>query len=104
MVSHRLGAGTVYYCSAGLGERGHEWLAGEIVARAGLEPVLTTPAGVEARRRSTGDADYLFLLNHDAERPADVELPGPGIELLTGVALDGRVELAPLGVAAIRLE
>ena len=50
---------------------------------------------MEACRRSSASASYLFLLNH-TEHEVDVELPD-GAELVLG-----EVPLEPLGVAVVR--
>lgn len=58
------------------------------------------PAYVECAVRADGEHEYVFLLNHDAERGATV--PVDGTDLLTGAAVGGEVELAPLGAAVVR--
>jgi hypothetical protein len=58
--------------------------------------------GVEITRRSAGDRTWLFALNY-ADQTAELELPAPGLELLSGKKLSKKLELAPKGVAIIEL-
>ena len=60
------------------------------------------PAQLEATVRHTGQAAYLFLLNHSDTEPATVTLPGPGVDLLTGAPAPDPLTLGPAGVAVIR--
>jgi beta-galactosidase len=61
------------------------------------------PAGVEVLRRSNENSDWLFLLNHSAEK-VSVPLDGHGRDLLTGAQVDGMVELEPAGIVIIQVE
>ncbi|MFJ8981782.1 beta-galactosidase [Streptomyces sp. NPDC102282] len=90
--------GTAWYVST-LPEPGSlRALLGRAADGAGVRPVLEElPAGVEAVRRG----DLLFLLNH-GRSPASVKLPGRRLDVLTGDATDGVVELGRYGVAVLR--
>ncbi|WP_406468372.1 beta-galactosidase [Streptomyces sp. NBC_01594] len=73
-------------------------LLGGIAAQAGAGPVLAgLPEGVEAVRRG----DLLFLLHH-GRGAVTVPVPGAMVDLLTGAAVDGSVELGRYGVAVLR--
>ena len=48
-------------------------------------------------------ASYEFLINHGASR-ASVPLAAAGLDLLSGAAVSGRLELPPQGVAIVRRE
>ena len=62
-------------------------------------PAASVSPGVEAVRRASSEASYLFLINHgEAEGWAEAS----GTELLTGTAHDGRVALPGGAVAVIR--
>jgi beta-galactosidase len=71
------------------------------VDAASVEPVLTTPDGVEAVERWKEDRRLLFLLNH-ADAPCGVALPGRMTDLLTDQVLEGNVTLAPKAVMILR--
>ncbi|WP_393062650.1 beta-galactosidase [Streptomyces sp. LN549] len=73
-------------------------LLGDVVRKAGVEPVLAgLPAGVEAVRRG----GLLFLLHHGRDT-VTVAVPGAHEELLTGRTVEDRVELGRYGVAVLR--
>ena len=48
-----------------------------------MRPTAQVPPGVDAVRRETEAASFLFLLNHNQEA-VEVRLPNPGRDLLTG--------------------
>jgi beta-galactosidase len=98
---NRRGTGTAWYLSTQLEPAALEALLSEVLAAAGVRPVLGTapPPGVEVVRRRGRDHDHLFVFNHTA--PA-IEVRGPGRDLLSGRdAADGLV-LATGSVAVIR--
>jgi beta-galactosidase len=73
-------------------------LTARALADAGVRGAVPgLPPGVEAVRRG----DVLFLLNHGAET-ADVPVPDPAEDLLTGAVAHGLVTLAPRAVVALR--
>ena len=77
-------------------------LLDRIRKEAGVEPVRTTPEGVEAALRRGEDADYLFLIDHTGQG-AEVPVAPESIDLLTGKPLTGgMVTVAPGGVAVVR--
>jgi beta-galactosidase len=95
----RVGAGVAWYLSTDLDPADLGALVERLLAESGIGPVATVSPGVEAVRRRSASASYLFLINHaDAPGWADAS----GTELLTGVEHPGRVDLAPGGVAVIR--
>jgi beta-galactosidase len=74
-------------------------------AAAGVSPVVASaPGSVEVTRRVTPTAEYLFLLNHSGSESAVIPLAHGGTDLITGAAVTGPVQLAPLEVAVIRLD
>ncbi|MFH9613141.1 beta-galactosidase [Streptomyces pratensis] len=90
--------GTAWYVSTLPEPDALRGLLGRAAAEAGVRPVVEgLPSGVEAVRRG----DLLFLLNH-GRSPAGVTLPGRHLDLLTGAAADGGVELERYGVAVLR--
>jgi beta-galactosidase len=97
---HAFGEGEAYY----LGTRPEERYTKEILAtacrEAGVETPLEAPPGVEIVRRKTGDASFLFVLNHKDES-VELRLKGPGRDLLTGTEQAGELILEPMGVAVL---
>jgi beta-galactosidase len=75
ITAHPYGAGFVYYVGAYLDEPSQQLLLDRILKAAGVEPVLATPPGVEARLRQRPDGELVyFLINHRATA-ATVPLP-----------------------------
>jgi beta-galactosidase len=60
----------------------------------GVEPLLDTPAGVEAAARGGPAGRVLFLLNHN-ETPASVTLPAPYADALSGEPVPRELSLGP---------
>ena len=70
-----------------------------ILTETGIEPVTAVTPGVEAVRRSSDTASYLFLINHGTTEGIAA---GSGVDLLTGFRHDGKVTLPPGAVAVVR--
>jgi beta-galactosidase len=68
---------------------------------AGVKPTADVPPGVDAVRRKTEDASFLFLLNHNQE-VEEIRLPNPGRDLLTAKEHDSKLILDPLEVAILQ--
>jgi beta-galactosidase len=68
---------------------------------AGVKPTADVPPGVDAVRRKTEDASFLFLLNHNQELE-EIRLPNPGRDLLTAKEHDSKLILDPLEVAILQ--
>ena len=68
---------------------------------AGVRPTAEVPPGVDAVRRKTEAASFLFLLNHN-EEALEVGLPNPGRDLLTGKEHGSNLVLDSLGVAVLK--
>jgi beta-galactosidase len=71
-----------------------------VCEEAGVSPTAEIPPGIDAVRRKTEAASFLFLLNHNQEA-VEVRLPNPGRDILTGEAHEGTLALEPLGVAIL---
>jgi beta-galactosidase len=94
------GAGSAWYVATRLDADDWERLLGSIADEAGVAAVVPgAPAGLEAVRRSTADASWLFLLNH---RGDDVTVPAHGRDLLTGTDAEGSITVPAGGVAVVR--
>lgn len=98
---HVFGDGVACY----LGTRPAEGYMGLLLWRlcrdAGIGLSLDAPPGVETVRRTSDEASFLFVLNHN-EEAAQVELEGPATDLLTGEGREGTLTLEPFGVAVLR--
>ena len=73
-----------------------------MLGRAGVQPVVRPPRGVEARIREDGQKRILFLVNH-TEEERDVVVPAGKLELLSGAKTGSTARLGPYGVQVIRL-
>jgi beta-galactosidase len=83
----RVGAGTAWYVSTELDDETAARLFG-----------LTTSA-VETVGRRAGDTTWTFLLNH---ADAEVVVSADGVELISGVDVDGSLSLPAGGYAVVR--
>lgn len=91
--------GAAWYLSADLVGDGLSEFTERLLADAGVHAVCATSPGVEAVRRASDTASYLFLINHsEAEGWADAH----GTELLTGTRHDSRVTVPAGGVAVLQ--
>jgi beta-galactosidase len=95
--------GSAWYVSTRLARPDLQRLAGRVCDLAGVAPSvpLRTTEGidVEVVRRIGTNGSWLFLLNH-GDRVASVVVRG--LELLTGTAVDGELQLERGGVAVVR--
>jgi beta-galactosidase len=81
-----------------------DWLS-QLCASRGIAPLVpTAPEGVETTLRTKDGQDYLFVLNHN-EDAVTVDLgEQSGIDLLTGLSLQGgKAELAGRDVWVLKL-
>jgi beta-galactosidase len=72
-----------------------------VCEEAGVRPTAEVPPGVDAVRRKTEVASFLFLLNHNNDT-VEVKLPNPGRNLLAGTEHDSNLVLDPLEVAVLK--
>ncbi|MFE7278062.1 beta-galactosidase [Streptomyces sp. NPDC057623] len=98
---HAHGTGLTWYLATLPDRETLAALVDRIRTEAGVEPVRSTPQGVEAVLRRGPDADYLFLLNH-TDRPAHVAVAPDATELLTGKPVPGAVSVAAGETAVVR--
>jgi beta-galactosidase len=105
VTQNRLGPGTAWYLSTRLEDAAHDRVVREALTAAGAGPLVPgLPSGTEVVRRRTtsvpdGGQSWLFVLNH-ADQSAAV--PAVGLELLSGTAVAGRLDVPPGGVAVVR--
>ncbi len=86
----------VYIGAVGDGEL-YEPLAGWLLARTGMQPVLAVHEGIEVTERWMGTRRLLFMLNHTGLQQ-EIKLDGSFTNLLDGKALQGEIQIEPLGV------
>ena len=97
---HAFGEGEAYYLGTCPEERYTKEILATACREAGVETPLEAPPGVEIVRRKTGEASFLFVLNHKDES-VELRLKGPGRDLLTGAEQAGELTLEPMGVAVL---
>ncbi|MBA3523870.1 MAG: beta-galactosidase trimerization domain-containing protein, partial [Geodermatophilaceae bacterium] len=95
---HGYGTGLAWYVATRTEPATTAAVVERVLADAGVRGT-GLPAGVECVRRVGADRSYLFVLNHRAE---SVVVPAAGVDLVTGRAVDGSLELAAGGVACVR--
>ncbi|WP_165984553.1 beta-galactosidase [Streptomyces sp. YIM 98790] len=100
---HRLGRGTAWYVSARLDVPALDAVLAAAGADAGLPPRGELPRDVEVVLRAGEHGRYLFVLNHTGTE-AEVGLPAPGTELLTGHRTAGRLAVPGSAVRVVRLD
>jgi len=94
---NKFGQGQVVYVGT-FGETDlYEALIGWLLDLAGVQPILTTPEGIEVTERWQGGRRLLFLLNH-TDQEQKVPLDGRYTDLLTGSILAGEGIVAPRDV------
>ncbi len=101
VTQHAFGRGHSFYLGTRLDEAGISWILGQALEKAGIAPTFGAPAGVEAVRRRSEDGSFLFLLNHNGE-PAEVSVPAPALDLLSGREVNASLTLEASGAAVLR--
>lgn len=100
---NRFGKGFGYYVGTIVQEESfYDELVREALGRAGVQPVVKPPRGVESVIREDGRKRILFLINH-TEETRTVEIPAGKQELLSGTTTSAKTNLEPYGVRVIRL-
>ncbi|QIN83477.1 DUF3459 domain-containing protein [Rubrobacter tropicus] len=94
------GNGLAYYLGARPSGDYTDQLLRRLCREAGIEVNADAPPGVEVVRRWTGDASFLFVLNHN-EEAVEVGLRGPAKDLLTGSEHERSLPLEPFGAAVL---
>ncbi|WP_418275349.1 beta-galactosidase [Isoptericola jiangsuensis] len=79
---HRHGRGAAWYVATRFDEPGRDRLVGEVLADAGVAPILPdAPRTVDVVRRVADEASYVFVVNHGT---SDYLAPVAGTELTRG--------------------
>jgi beta-galactosidase len=98
ITAHGFGRGKVYLVGAWLDESSQRALLDRIAYDAGIEPIMQTPDGVEARMRARGQSkEVLIVINH-GRTPQTVTLPWAADEHLTDARGVAEVHLDSYGV------
>jgi beta-galactosidase len=96
------GKGRVAYVGTRLDRAGLARTLLGAAAGAGISPVVTgAPEFVEATRRVSGTAEYLFLLNHSETESVTVPVAPGGTDLISGAQVGAMLTLQPLAVAVV---
>lgn len=84
LTRNRFGEGQAYYVASSPDADFLKAFTKHLCSEQGIQPLLSTPSGVEAAERVKGDRSYLFLLNHNEDsRTVQLE-EEPRTDLLTG--------------------
>jgi len=98
---HGFRSGLVYYVGTNLDDEAQKQLMARVMKTANINPVIETPAGVQAMRRMRPDGgEIVFLINH-TRQVQTVRLPKAYRENLKGLTLEGEVDMAAYGVAVL---
>ena len=101
LTMNQFGKGKAYYVATLPQNDFLRQLLKQLCADQGVKPVLETPERVEAVIRTSGDRQYLFVLNHNYE-PVEVQLPeGEYLDLLTQTTRAGTIKLEAVGAAIL---
>lgn len=96
---NRFGKGKAYYVASSPEASFLKSLLANLCTEKGVKPLVCGAApGVEAAARHKDGKSYLFILNHNADSVAVDPGEGRFTELLTGAAIEGKVELPGKGV------
>jgi beta-galactosidase len=100
---HSHGQGQVYFVGAYLDEGSQQLLLDRIVAAAGVEPAMKTPAGVEVCKRVNAEGVEVFIVVNHERAEQLVRLPWPAWEHLSGLSVKDELKLGPYGVAILTI-
>jgi len=101
---HAYGKGMVTFVGAFLDQASQELILQQITQKAGIQPVMQTPDGVEAcRRTSATDEEIIILINHTRAEKT-IQLPWRAKEHIGSRANIEEVVLGPYGVALLTRE
>ncbi|MDO7905896.1 beta-galactosidase [Paenibacillus sp. JX-17] len=97
------GKGEAWYIGSDPEDSFIDGLLEQITADKGIQPVLDTPAGVEASARYKDGKQFIFVMNHNAETES-YDLKGlEAHDLLTDTRLSGSVDIEGRGVQILEV-
>lgn len=82
VTKNRFGKGTVYYVGTRSNPEFYRTLITDICKEQGISPVLENAHGLEITERKNENQKYIFVLNHQKEKPGTIVLPWDATELL----------------------
>jgi beta-galactosidase len=98
---NNFGKGKAVYIGADLTGPSLSRVLQKLAGLAGVKPVIEVPSGVELTVRGAGNKQWIFLLNHSAERQ-QVNTPGTFKDLLTGEMLAQKTQLEAYSVRVLQ--
>jgi beta-galactosidase len=101
LTRNRVGKGQAIYVGAGLDEAFYERFVPQVVAEAGIAPLLETPEGVAVKARLVKGQPLLFIMNYTTE-PQTITLPRPMHDVLLNRPVEMNVVLPPRDVVALQ--
>jgi beta-galactosidase len=81
----------------------YDALTTEILAKAGIAPVVQPPSGVEVSERSGEGRRLFFLINHTDEIQ-NISVPAGAVDLLSGETTGNSLTLDRYGIAVLKLD
>lgn len=100
VTSHPYGKGYVTYVGAYLDPTSQQKLFDDIVQSAGVQPLMKTPSGVEARKRVNAQGGEVFIIINHERTEKRVNLPWMAHEHLNGRDVH-ELQLEPYGVTIV---
>lgn len=101
VVENNYGNGKAIYIGTRPEQRFIEGLVKFYAEKAGVQPILLVPEGVEVTKREKNGNEYVFLLNFNGY-DVNIELKDEYYELITQKILGGKATLAPKEVMILR--
>lgn len=96
---NEFGDGVAWYLATTLTPDSAVTVFADVLARAGVDPVVAAPRGVEVVRRRGERISWMVAINHT---DTDVVLPVEGVELISGLDTSGGLPVQAGGVAVVR--
>jgi beta-galactosidase len=101
VTSHDFGRGRSLFVGTWLDDHSQDVLMNDVVADAGVTPVMDTPPGVLARRRASKDSGEIIILVNHHRNDQRVTLPWPAHDHLGDRKVEGDLCLERYGVAVL---
>lgn len=98
LTRNKFGSGQSYYVASSPDADFLQGLVANLCEEQGIEPLLSTPDGVEVAERVKNGKSFLFVLNHNAEEMTFDAGSSNQRDLLTGKDISGDVTIPPRGV------
>ena len=101
---NKFGKGKVYYLAANAEDKLLSKLHGKLSDDAGIERATKAklPEGVVARRRSSPEGDFLFVMNFEGKEMSVDFKKESWTDIESGKGVTGKVKIPPLGVLCLK--